>query len=104
MAEVNVSAANDVITLVDRVRRRSSGGLIVALLGGLSVAEAETLSALRASGTTCIGLYIDPSTWLNLPEEARRQADADQELAATALLRSGWRIVPIRHGDSLTAL
>ncbi len=104
LAEVNLSAANDMVTLVDRVRRRSNGGLIVAVLGGLSIAEAETLSALRASGTTCVAIHIDPSTWLNLPDDARRQAEIDQEMAATTLLRSGWRVVPIRHGDSLTTM
>ena len=59
MAEVSMSAAHDIVSLVDRVRRRSNGGLVVAVLGGLSVAEADSLGALRASGTTCVGLLID---------------------------------------------
>jgi uncharacterized protein (DUF58 family) len=104
LAEVNVSAANDIVSLVDRVRRRGSGGLIVAVLGSLSVAEAESLAALRASGTTCVGLLVDSLTWLNVPDETRRQAEADQEVATSVLLRSGWRIVGVRHGDNLTAL
>ena len=49
-------------------------------------------------------VFIDPSTWLNLPDDARRQAEADHEIAATTLLRSGWRVVSVRHGESLTAL
>jgi uncharacterized protein (DUF58 family) len=104
LAEVNMSAANDIVSLVERVRRRSNGGLIVAVFGGLSVAEAESLNTLRASGTTCVGLLIDPATWLNLPDDARRQAETDHEIGATTLLRSGWRVVSVRHGESLTAL
>jgi hypothetical protein len=104
MAEVNVSAAHDIVTLVDRIRRRDTGGLVVAVLGNLTVSEAENLSALRASGTTCVGLVIDSSTWLNLPDEARRQADADHETAVATLLRSGWRVVSARHGDTLPAI
>jgi uncharacterized protein (DUF58 family) len=104
LAEVNLSAAHDIVSLVDRVRRGNTGGLIVAVLGMLSVAEADSLNALRASGTTCVGLLLDSSTWLNLPEESRRQAEADHESAVAVLLRSGWRIVGVRHGDSLPAL
>jgi uncharacterized protein (DUF58 family) len=104
LAEVNMSAAHDVITLVDRVRRRDNGGLIVAVLGSLSVTEADSLTALRANGTTCVGLLLDSSTWLNLPDEARRQAEADHETTVAVLLRAGWRIVGVRHGDSLPTL
>jgi uncharacterized protein (DUF58 family) len=104
LAEVNVSASSDLVLLTDRIRRRSNGGLIVAVLGGLNVAEADSLNALRATGTTCIGILIDPSTWLNLSDEARRAAEAEHELAAATLLRGGWRIVGVRHGDHLANL
>jgi len=104
LAEVNLSAANDTLSLVERVRRRGDGGLVIAVLGGLSLAEAEALGGLRASGTTCIGLLVDPATWLNLPEEVRTQTIADHEAAALTLLRAGWRVVSVEHGTSLTAL
>jgi uncharacterized protein (DUF58 family) len=104
LAEVTTSAAHDVATLVERVRRRADGGLIIAVLGQLSPAEAELLRGLRASGTTCLGLLIDSSTWLTLPPAARAEADADHEAGAVALLRGGWRLVGVQHGASLPAL
>jgi uncharacterized protein (DUF58 family) len=105
LAETEVGIANATIPeLVERVRRRGDGGLVIAVLGGLTVGEAETLQALRASGTTCIALLIDPTTWLNLSEQERTRADADHEAAALALLRSGWRVVPVTHGAKLHAL
>ena len=104
LAEVNVSAAQDVHGLNDRVRRRSDGGLIIAVLGSLGPAEAEALGALRVSGTTCIALLIDSTTWLNLAEPARSEALTQHEAAAVALLRTGWRVVGVEHGASLNAL
>ena len=63
-------------------RRWSSGSATAATAAwssrcsaGSRLAEAESLGALRATGTTCIGLLIDPATWLNLPEPARAEAD-----------------------------
>jgi uncharacterized protein (DUF58 family) len=104
LAEVNVSAANDIPSLIDRVRRRGDGGLVIAVLGALSLPEAEALGALRASGTTCIGLLIDPATWLNLPDNLRAQTEADHGAAALTLLRSGWRVVNVQHGVGLASL
>jgi len=104
LAEVQSSAAADLPTLTERVRRRSDGGLVIAVLGGLGAPEAEALGALRMSGTTCIGLLIDSTTWLNLPEGARSDAETAHERSALVLLRQGWRVVGINHGANLSAL
>jgi uncharacterized protein (DUF58 family) len=104
LAEVNLSAAFGIPVLIERVRQRSSGGVVIAALGGLTVAEAETLGALRASDTTCIALLVDPTTWLNLPEASRRQADTEHEETALTLLRAGWRVIGIPHGTNLAAV
>jgi uncharacterized protein (DUF58 family) len=104
LAEVELSSQSDTNELVDRVRRRSDGGLVIAVLGGLSLGEAEKLGSLRASGTTCVALLIDPTTWISLPEAARAQTDAQHEAAALTLLRSGWRVVSVEHGANLATL
>jgi uncharacterized protein (DUF58 family) len=104
LAEVELSANTDMPGLVDRVRRRSDGGLVIAVLGGLSLGEAERLGTLRASGTTCVALLIDPATWLNIPDAARAQTDAQHEAAALTLLRAGWRVVNVQHGSNLGTL
>jgi uncharacterized protein (DUF58 family) len=104
LAEVNLSAAHSIPVLIERVRQRSAGGLVIAVLGGLTVTEAESLAALRASDTTCIGLLVDPTTWLNLPEGARKDADNDHEQGALMLLRSGWRVIGVPHGTSLATV
>ena len=104
LAEVNPSAAANIPQLVEVVRHRSDGGLVIAVLGGLTLAEAEALGALRATGTTCIALLIDAGTWLNQAEPARAESTAAHEAAALTLLRSGWRVIGVEHGASLTAL
>jgi len=104
LAEVRPSASGEVSMLVDRVRHRSDGGLIIAVFGLLTTAEAELLSVLRGSNATCIAFLVDSSTWLNLPTTAREEADQAQAAAALGLLRSGWRVVGVEHGTKLPAL
>jgi len=104
LAEAEMTTNGNIPALVEAVRRRAEGGLVIAVLGSLSVAEAESLVALRASGTTCVALAIDAATWLNLSEPERAQTNANHEAACLALLRGGWRVIPVGHGAKLHAL
>jgi len=104
LAEVKLSPKGDIATLVDRVKRRSDGGLVIGVFGLITPHEAELLTALRGSGATCLALSIDSTTWLNLPTAAREEADQAHGVAALGLLRSGWRVVGVPHGAKLAAL
>jgi hypothetical protein len=104
LAEVKTSGRGDVSTLVDQVRRKADGGLIIAVLGLLTPAEARLLTALRSSGTTCVAFLVDSHTWLNLPAPQRAEADREHAAAALSLLQSGWRVVPVKHGSQLPNL
>jgi uncharacterized protein (DUF58 family) len=104
LAETQLSATVGIPSLAEYARRRADGGVIIAVLGGLTVPEAESLGSLRVSGATCVALLIDPATWLNLSDEERARADADHGAAALALLRAGWRVVPVEHGAKLNVL
>ena len=104
LADVRLSQRGDVAQLVERVRQRTDGGLVIAMLGTLTTAEAEVLRGLRTNGATCIGFLVDSSTWLNLPPAARTEAEAAHGAAALALLQSGWRVVGVDHGSKLAAL
>lgn len=104
LAEVKATPGGDVAGLVEHVRRRADGGLVIAVLGLLTSEEARLLSALRSSGTTCIAFFMDTSTWLNLPAPARTAAEQEHAAAALALLHGGWRVVKVKHGDQLPAL
>jgi len=104
LADVRTAPHADISVLVEQVRRRSDGGLVIGLFGSLTVAEAEVLSGLRGNGATCIGFAVDSTTWLNLTPGDREEADRAQHAAALALVRSGWRSVPVVRGNALPAL
>jgi uncharacterized protein (DUF58 family) len=104
LAEVKPQRRADIATMVERVRHRTDGGLLIAVLGLLTLPEAELLASVRASNATCVALLIDSTTWLNLSTTAREEADRAQATTALALMRSGWRVVGVSHGDKLAAL
>lgn len=105
LAEIRLSRRSTVAGLVDRVRRLSDGGgLVIGVFGLLTPDEATLLSALRGTGTTCVALMIDSTTWLSLPQPARAEADRAQDAASLALLRIGWRVVRVQHGAKLPTL
>ncbi|MGC4805781.1 DUF58 domain-containing protein [Micromonospora sp. DT233] len=104
LAEVRLDPRGEITTLVQRVRQRADGGLIIALLGSLSTAEAELLAGLRGNGATCVALLLNTATWLNLPPRARDEADHAHSTAALALVRNGWRVIGVDHGTRLPAL
>ncbi|BFU46039.1 DUF58 domain-containing protein [Krasilnikovia sp. MM14-A1004] len=104
LADVELTQAGDISTLVEQVRRRADGGLVIGLFGSLTVPEAEVLSGLRGNGATCIGFPIDSTTWSAMSEPDRAEADKAHAASALALVRSGWRSVPVAHGDTLPAL
>jgi len=104
LADTRLSARAELSTLVDRVRRRADGGLVIAVLGLLEPREAELLAALRTASSTCVAFLVDATTWLHLPTAQRQEADAAHERTALALLRVGWRVVNVPHGARLPAL
>jgi len=104
LAEVRLAAEETTPAMVERIRRHGDGGLVIAVLGALSVAEAESLLALRISGTRCAALLINSATWLALSEAEQAQAAAEAEAAMLTLLRGGWRVVRVTHGARLDAV
>jgi len=104
LAQVRLSSRGDLRHLVDLVRRRADGGLVIALLGTVAAADGAALAALRGNGATCLAFLIDSSTWRPLAPEAREAADQAHAAAALSLLHSGWRVVGVAHGDQLPAL
>ncbi|GAA2584896.1 DUF58 domain-containing protein [Winogradskya consettensis] len=104
LADVKLTQEGDISTLVETVRRRSDGGLVIGLFGSLTPAEAEVLSGLRGNGATCIGFVIDSSTWVNMTPADRQDADRQHAATSLGMVRGGWRSLPVAHGDSLAAL
>ncbi|MFF5082750.1 DUF58 domain-containing protein [Actinoplanes sp. NPDC000266] len=104
LADVKTAQNGDISILVEQVRRRSDGGLVIGIFGSLTVPEAELLAGLRGNGATCIGFAIDSSTWVNLTPGERQESDSEHAAAALALVQNGWRSVPVVHGSTLPQL
>ncbi|MGC4895882.1 DUF58 domain-containing protein [Micromonospora sp. DT31] len=104
LADVHLDRRGEITTLVQQVRQRADGGLIIALLGTLGTAEAELLAGLRGNGATCVAFLLDSNTWLNLPAKARAEAEQAHGAAALTLLQSGWRVIGVAHGNRLPML
>jgi uncharacterized protein (DUF58 family) len=104
LADVKLNKRGDITQLVEAVRRRSDGGLVIAMLGALTNAEAEMLAGLRGNNTTCVAFLIDSSTWLTLPPESRAEASRAHGASALGLMRTGWRVVGVAHGNKLPGL
>ncbi|GIM94557.1 DUF58 domain-containing protein [Paractinoplanes toevensis] len=104
LADAKLAQNGDISVLVEQVRRRSDGGLVIGIFGSLTVAEAELLAGLRGNGATCIGFAIDSSTWVSMTAGERTEADREHAAAALALVHSGWRSVPVVHGATLPNL
>ncbi|ASW56038.1 DUF58 domain-containing protein [Plantactinospora sp. KBS50] len=104
LAQVRTAPRVDLGLLVERVRQRNRGGLVVAVLGTCSATEAELVRGLRDSGVACIGFLIDSTTWVNLGQPARGEADEAHEASALTLLEGGWKVIGVEHGMLLPGL
>jgi uncharacterized protein (DUF58 family) len=104
LADVRPSRHTDVAMLVDQVRTRSDGGLVIAVLGELTAAEATLLAGLHTSGSTCVAFLMDTLSWRPLSELARAEADQAHAEAILGLLGGGWRVVSAAHSSKLPLL
>ncbi|MGH8793299.1 MAG: DUF58 domain-containing protein [Stackebrandtia sp.] len=104
LAAVRTERRTDVGGLIEQLNRRDRGGLIVAILGMVTEKEAKQLAGLRTSGATCVALLMDATTWQQLPEGQRGEADRAFQSSTLTLMRAGWRVIAVRHGAHLPHL
>ncbi len=104
LAEVKLTARADLGQIGSRLRRRAHGGLLIAVLGALTTADADIVAGWRGADATAVGFLVDSTTWLTMPEPARAAADRARAAAALRLLQANWRVTGVAHGDRLPAL
>ena len=102
LAVVDTSSNTSLRDASASLRRGGGDGLLVAVLGTVDPEETRLLSRLRHGSTTAVGVLLDAPTWGS--SAARRRAAAtgsDTEGSAALLRASGWRVLPMRAGESL---
>lgn len=101
LAGVHTERRADVAGMAEQLSQRGSGGLIVAVLGVLTLEEARRLAGMQASGATCVALLLDSTSWQQLPPTQRQAAERAFHDSTLALMRGGWRVVPVGRGADL---
>ncbi len=104
LAEVQPSRHASVAPAVDSLRRSTSEGLVVAVLGRLDGHDADLLSRARVGNTVGVAILIDSAGWVGLSPKMRAEAQQDYEAVARRLGAAGWRVLAAGHGASLTTL
>jgi uncharacterized protein (DUF58 family) len=89
---------------VERLRRGSLGGVLVAVLGALDLDDAEQLARLRTGSTACIAVLVDADSWAPIGPRAREAAVRQHERATRLLQATGWRVLPAAHGTTLASI
>ncbi len=80
-----------------------SHGLLVAVLGVVTPAEAQALVQARQRSSTAFAIVLDTPSWA-AGNERSPQAVAEQLAESVRMLRrGGWRVCVVRHGTSVPA-
>jgi uncharacterized protein (DUF58 family) len=80
---------------------RASSGLLIAVLGQISAAEARRLASARHSAGAPLALLLAVSTWS--AEGPRDQIPGETDAAASVLAAAGWRVATVTADMPLTA-
>jgi uncharacterized protein (DUF58 family) len=75
--------------------RHGSDGLLVVVLGAVSLKEADQLVRARHGMGTTIAVALDTASW------GDRNPRADAGAAQDLLRAAGWAVVPLRRGETL---
>ena len=76
-------------------------GLLVAVVGEISIADAEELAARRRAGGTAIAVMLDVATWGGSGRRRAKDSTGDHG----AVLRSrGWIVVSAHAGDDIAGV
>jgi hypothetical protein len=83
---------------------RGGSGLFVAVLGALTLDEANQLAhATHAVGGN-LAVLLDTASWTSLAPRVRASADEALDAITDVLLGAGWRVARAGHGTVLPSL
>ncbi len=87
---------------LERVRRGGEG-LVVAVLGRLSVAEAAAVARVRTGGAVSVAVLLDTASWAPAGQPgAEYRPSPDYDAGAALLHAAGWRVIPVSRGTEVS--
>jgi uncharacterized protein (DUF58 family) len=79
-----------------------AGGVVIAVLGALTIEDAEAVVRAHRGGGQRIAIVLDTLSWSASPRHpAGRPEDAESSAGPRILQAAGWRVLPISAGASL---
>jgi uncharacterized protein (DUF58 family) len=107
LAVVKASRGTELTHGMSRISSGGAGGLLVAVAGRLSAAQARRLAASRRDAGTAMALLLAVPTWTAAAAQAEAEAEArnvrEADEAAAILRAAGWRAVTVRAQTPLGA-
>jgi uncharacterized protein (DUF58 family) len=79
-------------------------GMVVAVLGEISVDDASELVRSAPSSRGNIAVLLESTTWRAASPAERAEASARTTAAAGVLQAGGWRVLVIAHGTALASI
>ena len=104
LATVVSSGAPALDGAATRLRSAGLGGVLVAVLGALDLAEAGHLARLRTGSRVCVAVVLDADSWAPMSPRTRTAALARHEQVVALLTGAGWRVLPVSHGTPLASV
>jgi uncharacterized protein (DUF58 family) len=104
LAVVDTSSSQTLRAAGSSLRRGGGDGLMVAVLGSVDPEEARALGRLRQGSTAAVAVLLDTLAWAPPSVRARQAARSTYDGSVALMRASGWRVLPVRPGDSLPDL
>jgi uncharacterized protein (DUF58 family) len=105
LAEVRETSRADLGQAAELLRAAARDSTLLAVLGRLDPKALRSLADAHRRGRSApaFALLLDVDSWARPSEDARASSRRGTEVEATAqVLRSaGWRVVVVRHGDTV---
>jgi hypothetical protein len=83
--------------------RAGGDGLVIALLGEITPADAHLLATLPRRGVSGVAFRLDTTTWAALPRRRAAEITSHREQAARTLDHGGWTVVTTTARESISA-
>jgi uncharacterized protein (DUF58 family) len=100
LAVVRTSSARSLEYGISALRQGGGDGLIVAVLGGVDLEQAQELARLRHGNVTGVAVMLDVAGW----ERPELGENEEYQAAQAALTGMGWRIVRLPAGASIASV
>lgn len=105
LAVVEKSSSPSLSPALERLRRGTGEGLLVAILGDLPPSDVEALARYRHGPAASVAILLDSASWTARVGGTASSASGDRYETNAAVLRSaGWRVVTAARGDDLADL